>query len=311
MSSATLFDRATDHMIELQDSILSAVESLEGGASFRHDDWERDEVSHADDQAQQAGPLLRGWGRTRVIENGRFFERGGVNLSVVEGQFGTVAPSQMPGDGNRFRAVGVSLVLHPHNPFVPTVHMNYRRLERGSTGWFGGGADLTPNYLFEEDARHFHATHKAVCDAHSAVADHAKMKAECDRYFTLPHRGEMRGVGGIFFDHMMEQPEESFAFLKACSQSFVSAYLPIAQRRGNTPFMPAHRQWQLLRRGRYVEFNLVHDRGTQFGLRTGGRIESILMSMPANASWAYDHHPEPGSPEATMVAALQPRDWLA
>lgn len=310
MTSPSLFDRATDHMIALQESILAAVEELEGGATFRRDDWQREEGGEGD-ASNPAAPILRGWGRTRVIENGRFFERGGVNLSVVEGRFGSVAPTHMPGDGHHFRAVGVSLVLHPHNPFAPTVHMNYRRMERGSTGWFGGGADLTPNYLFEEDARHFHQTHKAVCDAHPAVANHTAMKEECDRYFTIPHRGEMRGVGGIFFDHMMTQPEESFAFLRDASQAFIPAYLPLARRRDNTPFEPHHRQWQLLRRGRYVEFNLVNDRGTQFGLRTGGRIESILMSMPANASWAYDHHPAPGSDEARMVAALQPRDWTA
>ena len=303
MTPSPMFDAATRYLEKLQDSITAALESLDPATPFRRDDWERS------DPPRGEGPALRGWGRTRVIEGGEVFERGGVNLSCVHGEFSSQAPMSMPGEGRAFCAVGVSLVLHPVNPWVPTVHMNYRRLERGPVGWFGGGADLTPNYLIDDDARHFHRTLRAACEAHPGVADHRDLKRQCDDYFTLPHRGEMRGVGGIFFDHITTDPEATFAFVREAGDAFVPAYLPIVTRRRHTSWGERERRWQLLRRGRYVEFNLVCDRGTQFGLRTGGRTESILMSLPATACWAYDHHPEPGTPEADMVAALQPRDW--
>jgi coproporphyrinogen III oxidase len=187
---------------------------------------------------------------------------------------------------------------------VPIVHLNYRRLARGATAWFGGGADLTPCYLDPQDVQHFHETHRRVCEQHARVADWPTLHRDCDAYFYLPHRGERRGVGGLFFDHMAANPEEMFAFVKAVGDAFLPAWLPIAQRHRDDPYGDRERQWQLVRRGRYVEFNLVHDRGTVFGLRTGGRIESILMSMPPLAAWGYDLQPEPGSPEAVMQQAL-------
>jgi coproporphyrinogen III oxidase len=299
--------RAADHFTDLQQRIVTALEQLDGGATFRVDDWQK---TPAD--ARPDSPVLGGWGRTRVLEGGRVFERAGVNFSFVEGRFAPDYADRFPGDGLDFTATGISLVLHPHNPHAPTVHLNYRRLQRGSAGWFGGGADLTPAYLYEEDARHFHEVHRAACLRHAPRIDHAALKAECDRYFHLPHRGEARGIGGIFFDHLTGDPEALFAFVQDAGEAFLPSYLPVVSRRHAQPFTEAERRWQLLRRGRYVEFNLVVDRGTLFGLRTGGRIESILMSLPATACWTYDHHPEPGTPEAALVEVLrQPRDWCA
>jgi coproporphyrinogen III oxidase len=299
---ASLFDRAAAYFASLQDRICAALEEVDGRATFRHDNWTRD--------ANDVGPILGGNGRTRVMQDGAVFEKAGVNLSVVHGRFSPDFARSMPGEGVDFSATGLSLVLHPWNPHVPTVHMNYRRLSRGGTGWFGGGADLTPSYLVDDDARHFHDVHRRACAAHPAVADFAKFKAECDRYFYIPHRGESRGVGGIFFDYLAEQPEETFAFVQQAGDAFVDAYLPIVRANKDRPYTEAERNWQLLRRGRYVEFNLVVDRGTIFGLKTGGRIESILMSLPATACWTYDHHPERGSPEARLLEVLKtPRDW--
>jgi coproporphyrinogen III oxidase len=255
----------------------------------------------------------------------------------------------MPGEGRDFRATGISIVIHPRNPYVPTVHMNYRRLERGVgmhiaaeadglragsctalTGWYGGGADLTPHYLFEEDARHFHRVHQAACDAHPHVADYQTMKQACDAYFHLPHRGEARGIGGLFFDYLRDDGGEggigltkesenattaradaAFAFVQDAGRAFLEAYVPIVERRVGTPWGEDERRWQLVRRGRYVEFNLVYDRGTVFGLKTGGRIESILMSLPTAVSWRYRVEPAEGSPEARLLEALRtPRAWV-
>lgn len=300
--SDSLFDRSAAYFADLQDRICAALEALDARATFHHDNWQR--------EANDTGPILGGSGRTRVMQDGRVFEKAGVNLSVVHGRFSPDFARSMPGDGLDFSATGISLVLHPWNPHVPTVHMNYRRLSRGDTGWFGGGADLTPSYLVDEDARHFHATLKRACDAHPRVADFAKFKAECDRYFYIPHRGEARGIGGIFFDYISTEPEETFAFVRDAGDAFVDAYLPIVQAHMDRPFTEAERNWQLHRRGRYVEFNLVIDRGTIFGLKTGGRIESILMSLPATACWSYNHQPAAGSPEAQLLEVLKtPRDW--
>ena len=216
----------------------------------------------------------------------------------------------MPGTGGRFRATGISLVLHPASPMVPTVHANYRRIERGDHGWFGGGADLTPYLLFDEDAEHFHRVHADVCGRH-AVADHAAWKRWCDEYFYLPHRQEHRGVGGIFFDHVADDTDAMFAFVTDAGDAFCDAYLPIVRRRMHEPWDDADRDHQLIRRGRYVEFNLVYDRGTVFGLRTGGNIESILMSLPDPVRWVYGYEPPPGSRAARTVEILrEPRDWL-
>jgi coproporphyrinogen III oxidase len=218
----------------------------------------------------------------------------------------------LPAEGREFRATGVSLVLHPTSPMVPTTHANFRYLEKGDKAWFGGGADLTPYYLQREDAVHFHRTLKAACDAHAPIGDYPRFKKWCDEYFFLPNRNETRGVGGIFYDYLEGDGdlEATFAFARDAGRSFVPAYAPIVERRRDEPWGEAERTWQLIRRGRYVEFNLIYDRGTIFGLKTEGRTESILMSLPPMVSWVYDHVPAPGSREAELVAALRPQDWL-
>ncbi len=293
MPPPSLRAAVVEHLRKVQDSITEAISKLDGG-TFREDLWDR-----------PGG----GGGRTRVLENGKVMERGGVNISEVHGELPAELAATMPGTGTSFYAAGLSLVLHPQNPFAPTVHANFRYLEKGDTGWFGGGADLTPSYLFDEDARHFHATLKAACDRHDP-GYYPRFKAECDRYFLIQHRGERRGVGGLFFDYLQGDLDKLFAFIKDASEAFLPAYLPILVRRYTTPFDPRHRHWQLLRRGRYVEFNLVYDRGTVFGLKTSGRIESILMSLPAHASWEYGAEPAPGSEEARLLEVLRtPRDW--
>ncbi len=230
----------------------------------------------------------------------------------------------MPGAGTAFRAAGVSLVLHPASPMVPTMHANFRCIAKGDTVWFGGGADLTPHYFFRDDAVHFHRTFADVCDRHRPVGDYDRFKVWCDEYFLLPHRGETRGVGGIFFDYLgapsgervkqppsIHDPEHVFAMVQDLGRAVVPAYVPIVEQRRGLPFGDTERTWQLRRRGRYVEFNLIYDRGTLFGLKTNGRIESILMSLPPLVRWDYDVMPQPGSPEAELVAQLRPMNWLA
>lgn len=302
----SLFDRAGAVFRDTQESIVAALESLEeerGGAKFLRDEWTRD--------GSGDGPILGGGGLSCVLEGGAVFEKAGVNFSAVHGRFSEDFAAHMPGEGVDFQACGVSLVIHPRSPHVPTVHMNHRRLSRGSSGWFGGGADLTPYYLDEADCRHFHATMKGACDAHPEVANHADFKKACDAYFHNHHRGEARGIGGTFFDYLTDDPEKTFAFIRESCSAFIRAYLPIVERHVDAPWTEEEREWQRIRRGRYVEFNLIHDRGTTFGLKTGGRTESILMSLPPEVSWRYDHHPEPGSREAALVEVLQsPRDWV-
>jgi coproporphyrinogen III oxidase len=298
-----IFERAAAYFFGLQERIVDALDALDGEHTFRHDVWERTE-------AEATGPVLGGNGRTCVIEEGRVLEKGGVAFSKVHGKFSEDYARTFPGDGRAFRATGVSLVLHPRSPHIPTVHMNYRRLQRGADGWFGGGADLTPYYLDEEDARHFHRVLKAACDAHPEVADFADFKQQCDAYFRNHHRGEARGIGGIFFDHLQGNEEETFDFVRRAGDAFLDAWLPIAVRHAEDAVHEDERAWQLVRRGRYVEFNLVHDRGTLFGLKTGGRIESILMSLPNLVQWRYDHRPAPGSRESQLLDVLvTPRDW--
>ncbi|HLV60343.1 MAG TPA: oxygen-dependent coproporphyrinogen oxidase [Fredinandcohnia sp.] len=285
--------RAEAWFRDLQDRICAALEEIDGAARFREDRWQR-----------EGG----GGGITRIIEDGAVFEKGGVNTSEV---FGSVLPAmreQLAGEGESFYAAGISLVIHPKNPFVPTVHANFRYMSRGEKAWFGGGADLTPSYPEEEDVLHFHRTLKEACDRHDPT-HYPRFKKWCDEYFTIPHRKQMRGVGGIFFDDL-PATEENFAFVRDAGEAFLPAYLPIVERRRNAPFGEEERRWQLLRRGRYVEFNLVYDRGTTFGLRSGGRIESILMSLPTLARWEYDHRPRPGSREERALAFFQPRDWF-
>lgn len=292
MPEPSLRSRAAAYVRSLQDQICAALESIDGEATFREDLWER-----------EGG----GGGITRVLEGGAIFEKAGVNTSEVFGAVPPALASQMKGDGAEFYATGVSLVLHPKNPHVPTVHANYRFLARGERSWFGGGADLTPYYPREEDVRHFHRTLKEACDLHGSE-HYPRFKRWCDEYFSLPHRGEMRGVGGIFFDELTGD-EESFAFLRSTGDAFLPAYLPIVERRKDEAWNEAEREWQLHRRGRYVEFNLIYDRGTTFGLRSNGRIESILMSLPPFARWGYDVKPEPGSAEERAQAFYQPGDW--
>jgi len=279
---------------DLQDRICASLERADGGAAFREDVW-----------ARTAG----GGGRSRVIENGAVFEKGGVNFSEVFGEFSPEFAKQIPGDGLTFTATGVSLVLHPRSPLIPTVHANFRFLTHGSKAWFGGGADLTPYYPFKEDVVGFHKTWKSVCDAHPTVADYAKMKKDCDEYFHIKHRGEARGVGGIFFDYM-DATDQALAFVTAAGAAFLGAYLPVVERRKALTHTPEQRFFQEVRRGRYVEFNLVYDRGTVFGLKTDGRTESILMSLPPVVRYVYDYRPAPGTPEAELIDYwLKPKDW--
>ncbi|HEY6400145.1 MAG TPA: oxygen-dependent coproporphyrinogen oxidase [Blastocatellia bacterium] len=279
----------------LQDKICRGLEEADGGARFREDKWHR-----------EGG----GGGRTRVMEEGAVFEKAGVNFSAVEGLLPEEFAKKIElGDGREFFATGVSLVLHPRNPYTPTVHANFRYLEKGSARWFGGGADLTPYYPFREDARHFHRTLKEACDKHDS-GYYPHFKKWCDEYFFLKHRNETRGVGGIFFDYLQGDIESLFAFVKDAGEAFLPAYLPIVELRRNHEYGEREREFQLIRRGRYVEFNLVYDRGTIFGLETRGRTESILMSLPPLARWVYDYKPEPGSAEAEALTYFRPQDWL-
>lgn len=289
----------------VQDEVCRAVASLDGGR-FREDLWSR-----------PGG----GGGRSRVLQEGRVFEKAGVNVSAVRGVLSPEAARSMGGGrelgrrGLGFSAVGLSVVIHPRNPMAPTAHCNYRYFERGGgeepeAWWFGGGSDLTPAFLFEEDAAHFHRTLKAACERHDATF-YPRFKAWCDEYFYLPHRGERRGVGGIFFDDLHDRPPEAlFGFVSDCARAFVPSYLPIVERRKEAPYRRRDKRWQAVRRGRYVEFNLLYDRGTLFGLRTGGRIESILMSMPLVARWEYGAEPRRGSPQERLLQVLrEPREW--
>jgi coproporphyrinogen III oxidase len=296
-----LFDRASKFFSELQTDICRALAELDGGAEFSADAWQR-----------PGG----GGGVARVLEGGALFEKAGVNWSSVDGELPAELADDMPGEGRAFRACGISLVLHPRSPMVPTVHANFRCFTKGSALWFGGGSDLTPSYLFRDDAVHFHAALAEVCDRHRPIADYDRFKAWCDEYFFLPHRQETRGVGGVFFDYLGakgEHPaEQVFAFVADLGRAFIPAYAPIAQRRQIEPYGDLERAWQLRRRGRYVEFNLIYDRGTLFGLKTNGRVESVLMSLPPLARWDYDVMATPGSPEAELLAHLRPNiDWLA
>ena len=286
----------------LQERIVAGLEALDG-KPFRRDSWERPEG---------------GGGITRLIEEGALFERGGCNFSHVMGKGlpPSATASRPELAGRAFEAMGVSLVLHPRNPYVPTVHMNVRcfvAMKEGSepVWWFGGGMDLTPYYGFEEDARHFHRTCR---DALAPFGGdyHARFKKWCDEYFHLRHRGEPRGVGGLFFDDLNAPGfETSFALTRSVGDRFLDAYRPIVERRRDLPYGERERDFQAYRRGRYVEFNLVFDRGTLFGLQSGGRTESILMSLPPIVKWRYDWHPEPGTPEARLYEVfLKPRDWV-
>ncbi|MGA9326533.1 MAG: oxygen-dependent coproporphyrinogen oxidase, partial [Salegentibacter sp.] len=259
-------------------------------------------------------------GRTRVIENGNVFEKGGVNISAVHGPLAKEMQKYFKVGEVDFFACGLSLVIHPKNPMVPTVHANWRYFEMyekdGTTidQWFGGGQDLTPYYLFEEDAIHFHQISKQACDKYNP-AFYPEYKKKCDEYFWNSHRDEARGIGGLFFDYLKADDEMSiddwYNFVTEVGDSFLEAYVPIVEKRKDLPYSQKQRNWQEIRRGRYVEFNLVHDKGTLFGLKTNGRIESILMSLPPHVQWVYDHHPAPGSAEEKLLEVLkQPKEWV-
>lgn len=291
------------YLLELQDRICEAVSAEEGGVPFREDLWDR-----------AAG----GGGRSRVLIEGATFEQAGINFSHVYGSaLPDTASARRPDLAGRcYQAMGVSLVIHPRNPFVPISHANVRFFLAEKPGetpvwWFGGGFDLTPCYGYDEDVLHWHQTAKAACDPYGASL-YSRFKAWCDEYFYLPHRGEPRGVGGLFFDDFTgEGFEHAFGFMRSVGDHFLDAYLPIVLRRKNTDYGERERRFQLYRRGRYVEYNLLFDRGTRFGIHSSGRAESILMSLPPLVRWEYGWQPEPGSREAELYARyLQARDWL-
>ncbi|KAI9130611.1 oxygen-dependent coproporphyrinogen oxidase [Acaryochloris sp. CCMEE 5410] len=309
----------------LQDSICDKLQALDGKSTFQEDSWDRPEG---------------GGGRSRVLREGGLLEQGGVNYSEVWGDHlpPSILKQRPEAAGHRFYATGTSMVLHPRSPYVPTVHLNYRYFEAGPVWWFGGGIDLTPYYPFKEDVVHFHQTMKAACDRHHPEY-YSTFKPWCDEYFYLKHRQEMRGVGGIFFDYQdgigalyrgphaegiaarhsdqlgtlpQRSWDEIFAFAQDCGNAFLPAYVPIIERRRDTEYGDRERNFQLYRRGRYVEFNLVYDRGTIFGLQTNGRTESILMSLPPLVRWEYAYSPEPDTPEAELYETfLKPQEWAS
>lgn len=304
MSNQIDIDSARAFFTDLQSRICAGLQTLDGEQPFLVDDWQR-----------PAG----GGGSSRVLANGRVFEKAGVNFSEVHGDQlpGSATASRPELAGRSFAAMGVSLVIHPVNPYVPTSHANVRLFVASKTGeadvwWFGGGFDLTPYYPFDDDCRHWHQQAKAACEPFGADI-YPKFKKWCDEYFYLPHRGETRGVGGLFYDDYNQQGfEHAFGLTQSIGNAFLEAYAPIVEARTKQPFGEREKAFQLYRRGRYVEFNLVYDRGTLFGLQSGGRTESILMSMPPAAHWIYDWQPEPGSPEEALTDRyLKPRDWLA
>lgn len=298
-------EQFVSYIKNLQDQITSKLEEIDGVAQFKEDLWTRSEG---------------GGGRTRVIENGAVIEKGGVNISEVHGPLAPAMQQYFNVGDVDFFACGLSLVIHPKNPYAPTVHANWRYFEMLDKAgnlvdsWFGGGQDLTPYYLFEEDAQHFHQTCKMACDKHDPEF-YPQYKMRCDEYFYNAHRGEARGLGGLFFDYLKATDDRSmqdwYNFVTEVGDSFLEAYIPILAKRKDLAYGGKERDWQEVRRGRYVEFNLVHDKGTLFGLKTNGRIESILMSLPPHVQWRYDHHPEPGSPESQLIDVLEnPKDWV-
>jgi coproporphyrinogen III oxidase len=298
-------DKFYQYVLDLQDIITLKLEEIDGNAKFKEDIWKRSEG---------------GGGRTRVIENGNVFEKGGVNISGVHGKLPKSMQAYFNVDDLDFYACGLSLVIHPKSPMVPAVHANWRYFEMYNEhgdivdSWFGGGQDLTPYYLFEEDTKHFHQTCKNACDKHNSEF-YSKYKARCDEYFFNSHRNEARGVGGLFFDYCKASEEMSlenwYNFVTGVGNSFLNTYVPIVEKRKDLTYTEAQRNWQEIRRGRYVEFNLVHDKGTLFGLKTNGRIESILMSLPPHVQWVYDHQPEKGSEEEKLIKVLEhPKDWI-
>jgi coproporphyrinogen III oxidase len=299
-----MIEQVKKYLIDLQQTICSEIELLDGGTVFEQDYWSRDDQ--------------RGNGVSCIISNGNVFEKGGVNFSIIRGdKMPKSATALRPElEGRQYTALGVSLVLHPDNPFIPTTHANVRFFVAEEQGkdpiwWFGGGFDLTPYYGFEEDAVHWHETAKKACIPFGEDV-YPKYKKWCDDYFCLTHRNEQRGIGGLFFDDLNEGGfEKCFDFMKSVGSHFTEAYIPIAKKRMDTSFSEKEKDFQLYRRGRYVEFNLIYDRGTLFGLQSGGRTESILMSLPPKAQWSYQYKIEPGSEEEKLTSYfLKPRDWV-
>jgi coproporphyrinogen III oxidase len=302
MSDSKL-DIITNYFRKLQNNICNSLELLDGEATFHSDQWQRPEG---------------GGGDSRVIVDGAVFEKGGVNFSHVHGEMPEALQSETR-DAGYFHATGVSIVIHPQNPFVPIIHMNVRYFEMLNSpdglvvdAWFGGGIDLSPAYPNEEDARFFHSALKAACDKHHPDF-YSKFKPWCDEYFTISHRQQMRGIGGIFFDHLRPENDKHkgqlFAFVREVGETFVPVYKEIVNRNRYKPYHQQHKEWQYIRRGYYAEFNLVYDRGTHFGLRTNGRIESILMSLPPMAGWKYNYQPSPESEESRALSFFQPKNW--
>lgn len=297
----------TEYIHNLQNEICRQLEDVDGKVKFREDNWQR-----------EGG----GGGLTRVISKGDVFEKGGVNVSTVHGELPDPIKKHFDVAQGWFWAGGISLVIHPESPMVPTVHANFRYFElyedpgmtKRTDAWFGGGADLTPYYLWNEDAEHFHGVFKEACNRHGEDL-YPLYKKQCDEYFYNSHRGEARGIGGLFFDYLRADNQrtldEWYAFTTDSGKVFLDAYLPIVRNRIPEPYNPAQKYWQEIRRGRYVEFNLIHDRGTLFGLKTNGRIESILMSLPPTVRWDYDFHPKPRTREAELIDVLEnPREWV-
>ena len=285
---------ASDYQ-KIQDEICLGLEEADGLSSFEEEIWERD-----------GG----GGGRTRIIRNGNIIEKGGVNFSAVHGKLPEAIKKSFKVDSDDFFATGVSIVIHPKHPWVPIIHMNIRYFElNDQVRWFGGGIDLTPHYIVEDDAQFFHQSLKDVCDAYSTNF-YPEFKEWADRYFYIPHRNETRGIGGVFYDRLTPEKtglsfNDIFEFSKSLGRSFVPIYTELINRNKNKPFTEDHKQWQYIRRSRYVEFNLVYDAGTKFGLETNGRIESILMSLPPQANWEYEHIPEEGSEEDKTLSFLK------
>lgn len=304
---SSIKEKFSTYIENLQNEICSSLEEIDGKSSFREDNWERD-----------GG----GGGKTRVISKGDVFEKGGVNISTVHGELPAPIKKHFNVEDGWFWAGGISLVVHPKSPMIPTVHANFRYFELYDNeemtnpvdGWFGGGADLTPYYLYEEDARHFHQIFKEVCDKHGEDL-YPDFKKQCDEYFYNSHRNEARGIGGLFFDYLRDDDKRSLedwhSFVEDTGKVFLDSYIPIVKRRVDESYGEEERYWQEIRRGRYVEFNLIHDRGTLFGLKTNGRIESILMSLPPEVRWDYDFNPEEGSREEKLIRVLkEPREWV-
>ncbi|GIX43369.1 MAG: oxygen-dependent coproporphyrinogen-III oxidase [Leptospiraceae bacterium] len=324
-----IFEESVNFFYQLQDRITQTLEELEQEKCFylpylnkknlqqffKEDLW---------DYTESSTMLTGGGGRSRIIENGKIFEKGGVNVSDVRGIFNEEFSKTMPGNARRFRASGISLVLHPQNPYVPTVHANFRIIKKMTENgfiekmWFGGGADLTPYLLYEEDAKYFHSIWKKVCDKYKPYINYEELKKECDNYFYLPHRKEHRGIGGIFFDYLDTNLEIIKNFVFDAGNHFLESYLPIVKKRMTIPYSNIEKEYQCYRRSRYVEFNLIYDRGTLFGLKTGGRIESIFMSLPSIVFWKYNYNPLEDNtiPEEirTRISNLYkviktPKDW--